>query len=204
MRTTDRRGAAEGASPRAPVHGLQAKRRASSLGVYLPLLATAAVVAGLDQLTKQVALRSLSDGPIDLIDSVLSLRLTFNPGGAFGVLQGVPGFFLVATVGIILFILVWVRKVEDARSIVPLGMVLGGGLGNLFDRLFRDETGGRVVDFVDLHVWPVFNLADASISIGVLLILWLAFRSERASSDQERAGGAGAEESEKEQKGTGE
>lgn len=166
------------------MHGLQAKRRTGPLAVYIPLLTTATVVAGLDQVTKQLALVYLRDGPIHLIDSVLSLNLTFNPGGAFGVLQGVPAFFLVATVGIILFILVWVRKIEDARSVVPLGMVLGGGFGNLFDRVFRDETGGQVVDFVDLHVWPVFNLADASISIGVVLILWLALRSDRADSKE--------------------
>jgi signal peptidase II len=146
------------------------------------LLTTAGVVAGLDQLTKELAIASLSDGPIHLIDSVLSLNLTLNPGGAFGVLQGVPGFFLVATVGIVLFILVWVRKIDDRRAVVPLGMVLGGGLGNLFDRVFRDETGGQVIDFVDLHVWPVFNLADASISIGVIVILWLAFRPPREAA----------------------
>jgi signal peptidase II len=156
------------------VHGLQTKRRAGALAIYVPLLAAAAVVAGLDQLTKQVALARLADGPVDVVDSILTLRITLNPGGAFGVLQGVPGFFLVATLGIVLFILVWVRRLEDLRSVVPMGMILGGGLGNLFDRLVRD-TGGRVVDFVDLHVWPVFNLADASISLGVVLILWFAF-----------------------------
>lgn len=159
---------------------MQAKRRAGSLAVYVPLLATAAVVASVDQLTKHIALGALADGPVDLIDGALSLTLTLNPGGAFGVLQGLPGFFLVATVGIILFILVWVRRVEDMRSVIPMGMVLGGGLGNLIDRVVRD-TGGRVVDFIDLHVWPVFNVADASISIGVLLILWLAFRTEQTT-----------------------
>ncbi len=162
------------------MHGLQAKRRAGPLAVYVPLLTAAAVVAVLDQVTKQLALAHL-DRPIDLIESVLTLRLTLNPGGAFGVLQGAPGFFLVATVGIIVFILVWARKLEDGRSVIPLGMVLGGGLGNLIDRVFRSETGGQVVDFIDLHVWPVFNVADASISVGVIVILWLAFRQERAA-----------------------
>jgi signal peptidase II len=56
--------------------------------------------------------------------------------------------------------------------------VLGGGLGNLFDRVFRD-TDGRVVDFVDLHVWPVFNVADSAITIGVIALLIMSFRAER-------------------------
>jgi signal peptidase II len=57
-------------------------------------------------------------------------------------------------------------------------LVLGGGLGNLFDRVFRD-TDGRVVDFVDLHVWPVFNVADSAITIGVIALLVMSFRAER-------------------------
>lgn len=150
----------------------------SHLAAYGPLLATAAAVVAADQLTKSWALGALADGPVTLIDGVLDLRLTFNPGGAFGILQGLPGFFLVATVAVAVLILVWVRRVEDARWIVPLGMVLGGGLGNLADRVLRDH-GGRVVDFIDLHVWPVFNLADSAIVLGALLILLLGRRAAR-------------------------
>ena len=147
-------------------------------GLYLRLFGSAAAVVLLDQITKQWALRALADGSIDLIKGVLSLQLTYNPGGAFGLLQGLPGFFLVATILVIGIILIWAHRLEDPRLIVPLGMVLGGGLGNLADRVFRD-TGGRVIDFVDLHVWPVFNLADSSIVVGVLLILVLSARAPR-------------------------
>jgi signal peptidase II len=59
--------------------------------------------------------------------------------------------------------------------LVPLGMMLGGGLGNASDRLFRD-LGGRVVDWIDLHVWPVFNLADSAIVVGVLLVIFMSSR----------------------------
>jgi signal peptidase II len=152
-------------------------------GLYLRLFGAAAAVVVLDQIAKQWALGSLEDGPIDLIDGVLSLRLTYNPGGAFGLLQGLPGFFLVATILVIGIILIWAHRLEDPRLIVPLGMVLGGGLGNLGDRIFRD-TGGRVIDFVDLHVWPVFNLADSSIVIGVLLILVLSARAPRVAETE--------------------
>ena len=137
---------------------------------YVLLLSIAAVVVALDQLTKQIALADLADGPVHLIDGVLSLRLTFNSGGAFGLLQGLPGVFLVATLAIVSLILVWVRKIEHTSWIVSLALVVGGGLGNVADRVFRD-LGGRVVDFVDLHVWPVFNVADAAIVSGGVLML---------------------------------
>ena len=142
------------------------------------LIATAAVV-GLDQLTKQIALEYLDDEPIDVIEGALTLRLNYNAGGAFGILQGVPGFFLIATVVVAVAIVLWARKIEQPSWGVCLGMVLGGGLGNIFDRLFR-STGGRVVDFIDLHVWPIFNVADSFIVIGVGALLVLSARAERA------------------------
>jgi signal peptidase II len=157
---------------------LQETRRAGSLGLYVALLITATVIVVADQLTKSLALDRLADGPVEIIDGILTLRLTFNPGGAFGVLQGVPNFFLIATVVIVVFILYWARSVGSRGWAIPLGLVLGGGLGNLFDRLFRD-TDGRVVDFIDLHVWPVFNLADSAITIGVITLLIMSFWAER-------------------------
>ena len=144
--------------------------------LYLVVGLVASVVVALDQATKQLAVDALADGPVDVIEGVLTLRLTLNPGGAFGVLQGVPGFFLVASVGIVIAILLWVRHLEDARWAFPVGMILGGGIGNLVDRAFRD-TDGRVVDFIDLHVWPVFNVADSAIVVGVGVILLLMLRS---------------------------
>jgi signal peptidase II len=137
---------------------------------YVLLLAIAAVVVTLDQLTKQIALEALADGPIDLVDGVLALRLAYNSGGAFGLLQGLPGVFLAATLAIVSVILLWTRKVEQRSWIVALALVVGGGLGNVADRLFRD-LDGRVVDFIDLHVWPVFNVADMAIVAGVVLML---------------------------------
>jgi signal peptidase II len=143
---------------------------------YAVLGLTALAIIGLDQATKQLALSGLDDGPVDLIDGALTLRLTYNSGGAFGLLPGLPGFFLIATVVVVVAILLWVRRIEDYRWMVPLGMVLGGGVGNVTDRIVR-STDGRVVDFIDLHWWPVFNLADASIVIGVGAIILLSART---------------------------
>jgi signal peptidase II len=139
------------------------------------LLPVAALVVALDQVTKQLAVSHLRDHPVDVIKGVLTLRLTLNSGGAFGILQGVPGLFLAATVLVIGLLVVWVRQLADPRMLVPLGMMLGGGLGNASDRLFRD-LGGRVVDWIDLHVWPVFNLADSAIVVGVLLVIFMSSR----------------------------
>lgn len=151
----------------------------------MPLILAAAVVIVLDQVTKELALSALADGPVDLIDGAISLRLTFNSGGAFGLLQGLPGFFLIATLIVVVAILLWVRNIEDPRWMIPLGMVLGGGLGNVVDRVVRD-TGGRVVDFIDLHWWPVFNIADASIVTGVGLILLLSVSSRPLAEEVKR------------------
>lgn len=146
--------------------------------LYARLLSIALVVVAVDQITKQLALEYLSDGPIDLVRGAVSLHLTFNSGGAFGFLQGIPMFFLAASFAIIVVILVWVGRSDEGAVVAPLGLVLGGGIGNLVDRLFRGFDG-QVVDFIDLHVWPVFNMADSAIVIGVLLIALSSFRPTR-------------------------
>jgi signal peptidase II len=151
---------------------------------YAAVFTVAAVVVGVDQATKQIALDNL-DHPVDVIKGVLTLRLTFNSGGAFGVLQRFPGLFLVATFVIVGVIVVLVGRVHDSRLVIPMGMILGGGVGNVADRLFRSlGAPGRVVDFIDFHVWPVFNVADSAIVIGLGLILVLGRRSDRRDSLQ--------------------
>lgn len=146
---------------------------------FLKLVVPAVCVIAADQVTKALALRHLEGSPRDLIEGAVTLRLTYNSGGVFGLLQGRPGFFLVATILVSGAILWWGLRIEDRRMLVPLGLVLGGGVGNLADRLFRSGNG-EVVDFIDLHVWPVFNLADAAIVTGVGLILLLSLRRGRA------------------------
>jgi signal peptidase II len=146
-----------------------------SVSAYLPLLAAAGLVVALDQATKQIALEGLADGPVELIPGILDLRLTLNPGGAFGLFPGLSGLFLVATVAVIAIILFWARRLEQRSWAIPLGMILGGGIGNLLDRLLRD-LDGQVVDFIDLQVWPVFNVADTAITLGVLTLVLIGAR----------------------------
>lgn len=150
------------------------------MGGYRLLGLVGALVAAVDQATKTLALETLADGPVDVLGGSVTLRITINSGGAFGVLQGVPGFFLLATIGIVVGILLWARHVEQRAWLVALGLVLGGGVGNVIDRVARGHGG--VVDFVDLHWWPVFNVADACIVTGVGLLLLLGTRRDEEDS----------------------
>ena len=143
------------------------------------LSAAAAVVVLVvlaDQLSKWWAVSRLSHGPIHLIGT-LDLELTYNSGSAFSLLQGQDALLVVVAVLIAaaLSVMVW-RSRSNGRAVI-LGLILGGALGNLADRLFRG-THGEVVDFVALHFWPTFNVADASIVVGCgLLVVSLALEA---------------------------
>jgi signal peptidase II len=135
----------------------------------------AAAVLVLDVLTKLLAVREL-DGrdPIELLGGLLTLRLVRNPGAAFGMAQGLTVVLTAIAVGVVFFILRMARRLHSGWWAVALGLVLGGAVGNLVDRLFRAPGPGRghVVDFLELPRWPVFNLADSAIVVaGVLMVL---------------------------------
>lgn len=152
------------------------RRRAALL-----LFATSGLVYVLDRVTKLWAERALPGKPIEVIRGVATLRYTTNSGGAFGLGESAPWLFATATVVVAGVILLTATRHTRIVTAVALGLVLGGALGNLTDRLVRGDgiVGGRVVDFIDLHVWPVFNLADASIVIGGLLLALWSWRDGR-------------------------
>ena len=164
-----------------------------------PLLAgIAAGVLALDQLSKWWAVNALDDRIIDLVGS-LRLRLTFNHGAAFSISQGrgaLISLLAIAVVGVLVFS---GRQATRPLPAVALGMVLGGAIGNLADRAFREgdgALGGGVVDFIDLQWWPIFNLADSAVVCGALLLVVASWREEAArpddggSSDGDGAGDA--------------
>jgi signal peptidase II len=149
---------------------------------------TAALVLALDQLLKHLVVTNLAGRPpVDLIGRFVQLRYTTNSGGAFSLLTGAPLFFGVMAIVIIGGIVYASRRTQPLSMLVVLGLILGGALGNLADRLFRGEglLRGEVVDFVKVGIWPVFNLADSCIVVGGIL---LAILLGRADPDQERAG----------------
>jgi signal peptidase II len=151
---------------------------------------TAAAVLVLDQLIKYLVVANLAGRPpLDVIGSFVQLRYTTNSGGAFSLLTGAPLFFGVMAIVIIGGIVYASRRTQPLSMLVVLGLILGGALGNLTDRLFRGNEGllrGEVVDFVKVGIWPVFNLADSCIVVGGVLLAILLGRAER-HQDQDQA-----------------
>jgi signal peptidase II len=136
----------------------------------------AAVVVGLDQLSKAAIRDSITPGETHSILPGLQFVNTRNRGVAFGFLPG-RHFVVSALVVLALLVLVVYFSRNYTRPLIwlPTGMLIGGAFGNILDRL----RAGSVTDFVKLPLgWPPFNLADASITVGVLLLLVLAERRE--------------------------
>jgi signal peptidase II len=185
MRQADREGQDQGSPLRHPLHQGQAGGGAGRLRAQRALLlyGTAAGAYALDRLTKVLAERFLQGrDPIELIPAVLQLRFTTNPGGAFGLFGQVPWLFVVISVLVIVVVVAASRGRLSASSAVGLGLVLGGALGNLTDRVVRGAgLSGEVVDFLDLHVWPVFNLADSALVVGAAVLLISGIRRDRAA-----------------------
>jgi signal peptidase II len=143
----------------------------------------AAAVVLVDRVTKVWAARALST-PRDLIDGVLTLRFTTNSGGAFSLGDRLPLVFAIAAIVVCVAIVVRSFRARPAVQAVALGLILGGATGNLLDRVIRGPgLSGRVVDFIDLHVWPVFNVADAAIVVGAVLLAFAALREGAAHRD---------------------
>ena len=170
---------------------MERPRSSSPRFVASILFGVAAVVVALDQGTKALVVSKLRDGESRrALGGVLSWTLQRNPGSAFGLFRHLPVLFTVLAAVIAIAIVASAPRVRDRFTAIALGLVLGGALGNLIDRVARAPGGfrGKVVDFVDLHWWPVFNLADSAVVIGAVLLMISSYRSERrARSDRERA-----------------
>ena len=165
----------------APVHEVPANESAptESAGLWAWFVVCALAALSLDQLSKEVILRTLEPAtPIPLIPNLFELRLVFNPGAAFSLFEGGRWMFISVSLGAILFLPYYLRGLlrQGERSPVypiGLGLILGGAMGNAIDRVFRPE--GLVVDFFHAywgaHSFPVFNVADSAISVGLVLLL---------------------------------
>ncbi|MBL4902884.1 MAG: lipoprotein signal peptidase [Desulfocapsa sp.] len=145
------------------------------------------VVVVLDQLTKFLVLKNFHlYESIVIIPNFLNLTYLTNKGAAFGFLAGVTAawrhyfFLILASVALVLLCFAWFRMRKDHRFYGPaLAMIAGGAIGNVIDRV----RFGAVVDFLDFHVaghhWPVFNVADSAITVGVALFLLANILEER-------------------------
>lgn len=139
----------------------------------LVLYGAAACVYLLDRSTKLLAENYLAGrAPIRLVPHVLDLTYTTNSGGAFGLFRGQPWLFFAASLVVCIAIVVASRHLASLPVALGLGLILGGAVGNLTDRVIHGSGAtGRVVDFIYLHAWPVFNAADSAIVIGTFVVV---------------------------------
>jgi signal peptidase II len=153
--------------------------------IYATTAGLAAIWLLLDQSTKALAEATLPQAPQGRIDlGVLDLRLVYNEGAAFGI-PGFPGLFVIVSVVVVFLVARALPRTDRLSLAAAYGLVTGGALGNLVDRIFRPPyfPSGAVVDFIDLRWWPVFNFADVGIVAGaalIALLLTLIDREERA------------------------
>ena len=150
---------------------------------------TIITVVAIDLVTKIIAASALSPQhiPHEILGNHLRLTLVYNPGAAFGLNLGVYSrwIFMALTAGalIILGRLYQATRQGDLLRTLALGLVCGGAVGNLLDRV-RSATG--VVDFIDVGVgdvrWPTFNVADMAVSVGAFLLAWVLWGEERSSA----------------------
>ena len=146
------------------------------------LVAIAAFVLAADAISKAIVVAHLRDDqPVHLIGNVLMLWLTRNPGAAFSVGTGETVVFTVIAFGVIVYIARTARKLYSLGWAIALGLLLGGAMGNLSDRIFRAPGlfRGDVVDWIAVtRFYPIFNLADSAIVCGGILTVILAMRGQ--------------------------
>lgn len=141
----------------------------------------------LDQVTKWLIVSKMNFGDsITIINNVLYITSHRNRGAAWGILQGQMWLFYVITIVVILAIIYYLQKSAKGNWLlgVSLALMLGGAIGNFLDRAIRKE----VVDFIHMFIfgynYPVFNIADSSLCIGVILLMISMLRDERASKEK--------------------
>ncbi|MEX2293111.1 MAG: signal peptidase II [Acidimicrobiales bacterium] len=160
-----------------------ARRRSADVPRRAGFLGSAVAVAGLDQLSKHWALATLSDGEIDLIGS-LRLKLIFNDGAAFSLGGGRTTLVSLMALAVAAVVAWMGLSAETRAKAIGFGVIFGAAAGNLIDRAVRagdGVLGGHVVDFVDLQWWPVFNVADAALWVGIAILVGASWRPKESS-----------------------
>jgi len=160
-----------------------ARLRARRIQALTVMAAVAVAVLAADAISKALVLAKLPDHPsVRLLDGLITLNLTFNAGAVFGVGTSYTAIIALVVCGVIVAIIRTARRLRSLAWTIALGLLLGGAMGNLGDRLFRapGPLRGRVVDWINLPHFPwTFNLADASITCAAVLMAILALRGVR-------------------------
>jgi signal peptidase II len=151
----------------------------------IPLLTASVIVAVVvaDQLTKQWAVAALSGEPPRHVVWTLQWNLSYNTGMAFSQGRGIGPIIGVFALVVVLALGWMVRSADHWVAAVSAGLIIGGAIGNLIDRLFRADAWlrGGVVDFIDLQWFPIFNIADSAITVGgIIFVLWSLGQSSTA------------------------
>ena len=136
----------------------------------MPVFLLAVIVIGLDLLSKYYIEASMWPGmSIPIIENVFHITYIINPGAAFGILEYQTGFFIVVSILMVAAAIWYVPRVPVQYRLLRygIGLLTGGAIGNLFDRI----RYGGVVDFLDFRIWPIFNIADIAIVCGVGCII---------------------------------
>lgn len=144
--------------------------------VVTALFGIAAVVWLLDLLTKVAAVAWIDPArPIDIIGETVRLRLIRNSGAAFSMATGYTWVLTLVAIGVVVAIIRYAGRLRSWWWVAGLGLILGGALGNLTDRIFRapGPLRGHVVDFISVGWWPVFNVADSAVVCGAVLLVGL-------------------------------
>jgi len=172
------------------MHGLQTERR-TTLSNSAPhdrairlVVAASFFVFLVDFFSKSMAVRLLHATPKNVLGSFLKLQLTFNSGAAFNMATGAAPVFSLISILAIGGIFIFAKSLTSMPWAISIGLLLGGILGNLSDRLFRTPyfLRGSVVDWIRLPHWPVFNLADTSIVLSAAAIAMLVLTNVKPRS----------------------
>jgi len=163
-----------------PISRRKSLFRTTSRGNSIVALVVILVIT-IDQITKHWAVSQLGDGRV--IDVVWTLRfnLAFNSGMAFGRGRGWGPVIGVIAMMVVVALVLSIRRQNDSRMSLAVGLVVAGALGNIIDRLFRNEgwLRGEVVDFIDFQWFPIFNVADIAVNVGGVFLLWLYLRGPK-------------------------
>ena len=174
------------ASPVVP-HATHSGSRVTLVRASRMSLLIAAVIVLLDQVSKAWALRDLADGRIIHVIWTMQFNLTFNRGMAFSRGTGIGPIIGVIGLVVVVLLLLSLRRADNALTRVATGLIIGGAVGNILDRLFRGSgwMRGAVVDFIDFQWWPVFNVADMAIMIGAatMMVAMLKYNSQINRTD---------------------
>lgn len=136
-----------------------------------------------DQFIKYLIINNMFLGQsIPLITDILHLTYILNPGAAFGILENQRLFFIFIAIILVFAIVYFRKKILHLSKLFQLGiaMLFSGAIGNMIDRIFI----GKVVDYIDFRVWPIFNLADIAIVCGCIIVIYeLLFMEQKHSHD---------------------